>query len=306
VPSIRDIKRRIKSIKNTEQITKAMEMVAAAKMRRAQEAALQTRAYASASLEILKDISSRINPEIHLLLRKNESKKICILLITSDKGLCAGFNTNVLKKALDFAKNKEKESFKIDFVVIGKKGRDFLQKQGFSIIAEFLGIGDEVSILDITPIAQIPVDDFSAKKYREIYLVYTDFVTTLTQTPQIRKLLPLAQENLIKLTEIGKNISPESLTIAKEKLNAYEYIFEPKTDVVLEMMLPRLIEMQIYQAVLESNASEHSARMVAMKNASDNAKDITEDLTLTFNQARQAIITKEITEISAGKAALES
>lgn len=304
MPSIRDIKRRIKSIINTQQITRAMEMVAAAKMRKAQEAALRTRAYAKASLEILNNISARTTPEIHPLLQKNESKKICVLLITSDKGLCGGFNANILKKTIGFTKEKEKENLKIDFVVCGKKGRDFLQRFGFSITAEFLELGDKFGILDITPIAQILINDFSVKIYREIYLIYTDFVTTLTQTPQIKKLLPLAQEELIKLSEIGKNIGLKEIE-KKSRVKGYEYIFEPKIDIVLETLLPRLVEMQIYQAVLESNASEHSARMVAMKNATDNAKDIIEDLTLSFNQARQAVITKEISEISAGKAALE-
>jgi F-type H+-transporting ATPase subunit gamma len=278
-----------------------MEMVAAAKMRRAQEQALKTRAYAKAAYEILNNISARTAPESHPLLQKNESKKICILLITSDKGLCGGFNANILKKTLDFAKRKAKEDFKVDCVVCGKKGRDFLQRFGFNIIAEFLGLGDKFRISDITPIAQILIHDFSIKTYREIYLIYTDFVTTLTQSPRIKQLLPVTQEELIKLSEIGKN-NPEAI---KPKMKGYEYLFEPKAEIVLKAILPRLVEMQIYQAVLESNASEHSARMVAMKNATDNAKDIIEDLTLSFNQARQAMITKEISEISAGKAALE-
>lgn len=305
MPSIRDIKRRIKSIVNTKQITRAMEMVAAAKMQKAQVQALKTRAYARAALEILKNVSAQTPSELQPLLQKNESKKICILLITSDKGLCGGYNANILKKALDFAKRKEKENFKIDFIVLGKKGRDFLQRFGFNIIAEFFGLSDKIGILDITPIAQIPIDDFSKKIYREVYLIYTDFITTLKQLPKIKKLLPLTQEDLIKLAEIGKNI-PETIKEKEKKLTkSYEYIFEPDARLVLKTMLPRLVEMQIYQAVLESNASEHSARMVAMKNATDNAKDIIEDLTLSFNQARQAAITKEISEISAGKAALE-
>lgn len=305
MPSIRDIKRRIKSIVNTKQITRAMEMVAAAKMQKAQVQALKTRAYARAALEILKNVSAQTPPELQPLLQKNESKKICILLITSDKGLCGGYNANILKKALDFAKRKEKENFKIDFIVLGKKGRDFLQRFGFNIIAEFFDLSDKIGILDITPIAQIPIDDFSKKIYREVYLIYTDFITTLKQLPKIKKLLPLTQEDLIKLAEIGKNI-PETIKEKEKKLTkSYEYIFEPDARLVLKTMLPRLVEMQIYQAVLESNASEHSARMVAMKNATDNAKDIIEDLTLSFNQARQAAITKEISEISAGKAALE-
>lgn len=305
MPSIRDIKRRIKSIVNTKQITRAMEMVAAAKMQKAQVQALKTRAYARAALEILKNVSAQTPSELQPLLQKNESKKICILLITSDKGLCGGYNANILKKALDFAKRKEKENFKIDFIVLGKKGRDFLQRFGFNIIAEFFDLSDKIGILDITPIAQIPIDDFSKKIYREVYLIYTDFITTLKQLPKIKKLLPLTQEDLIKLAEIGKNI-PETIKEKEKKLTkSYEYIFEPDARLVLKTMLPRLVEMQIYQAVLESNASEHSARMVAMKNATDNAKDIIEDLTLSFNQARQAAITKEISEISAGKAALE-
>lgn len=302
MPSTRDIKRRIRSIKNTEQITRAMEMVAAAKMRRAQEAALKTRAYAKKALEILEDVSVKAARRMHPLLRREEKiKKILILLITSDRGLCGGLNANVIKMALDYIE-KERKGREIDFVCLGKKGRDYMQRLGQNIVAEFINIKDKFTLLDVTPMAQIPLDDFSAKKYDKVILIYPDFISTLKQVPKVKQLLPFQREEMIRLSELGKNV-PEK--IEEKKRKEYEYLFEPSPEKVLATLLPRLCEMQIYQALCEAKASEHSARMIAMKNASENAEEIIQDLTMSYNQARQAAITKELTEISAGGAALE-
>ncbi len=311
MPSTRDIRRRITSIKNTKQITKAMEMVASVKMKRAQDAAMQTKEYAIASLKLLSELSGRVDRKMHPLLFDVKSDRILVVLMTTNKGLCGALNANVLKKTLDFMKDHEDKS-KVDFIAVGKKGRDFLKRNGFNISAEFLNIGDKFGINDITPIAQIPLDDWVEKKYNKVVLIYSNFVNTMTQLPVINTLLPITKENIIDLATVGrdedeKNATTESTegTDNTEKTEGTEYIFEPSPGEVLKTMLPRLIEMQIYQGALESNASEHSARMVAMKSANDAASDMIDDLTLTFNKARQAVITKEITEISAGKAALE-
>lgn len=308
MPSTRDIRRRITSIKNTKQITKAMEMVASVKMKKAQDAALQTKEYALASLKLLSELSGKVDRKIHPLLFDVESDKILVILMTTDKGLCGALNANVLKKTMDFMKDFNDKS-KIDFIAVGKKGRDFLQGNGFNIKAEFINLGDKFGINDITPIAQIPLDEWVDKKHNKVVLIYNNFVNTMSQVPIVNTLLPITKENIIDLATVGRDDEKSEDVEGTEKDTAptgrNEYIFEPSPNEVLKTMLPRLIEMQIYQGALESNASEHSARMVAMKSANDAASDMIEDLTLTFNKARQAVITKEITEISAGKAALE-
>jgi len=311
MPSTRDIRRRITSIKNTKQITKAMEMVASVKMKRAQDAAMQTKEYAIASLKLLSELSGKVDRKMHPLLFDVKSDQTLIILMTTDKGLCGALNANVLKKTMEFMKNFEDKN-KIDFIAVGKKGRDFLQHSGFNIKAEFINLGDKFGLNDITPIAQIPLDDFVGKKYSKVVLIYNNFVNTMIQVPIVNTLLPITKENIIDLATVGKDKDEKNVTTentertdnAKNK-NSTEYIFEPSPNEVLKTMLPRLIEMQVYQGALESNASEHSARMVAMKSANDAASDMIDDLTLTFNKARQAMITKEITEISAGKVALE-
>jgi F-type H+-transporting ATPase subunit gamma len=303
MPSTRDIRRRITSIKNTKQITKAMEMVASVKMKRAQNAALQTKEYALAALNLLSELSGKVDRKMHPLLFDVKSDRTLIVLMTADKGLCGALNANVLKKTMEFMKDFKDKS-KIDFIVVGKKGREFLQRSGFNISAEFVNLGDKFSLNDITPIAQIPLDDFINKKYSKVVLIYNNFVNTMVQVPIVNTLLPITKENIIDLASVGRDIEKKEKSEKKQTDNT-EYIFEPSPNEVLKTMLPRLIEMQIYQGALESNASEHSARMVAMKSANDAASDMIDDLTLTFNKARQAMITKEITEISAGKAALE-
>lgn len=298
--TLRDIKRRIRSITNTQQVTRAMEMVAAAKMRRACESALMTRQYSQTALEILLDLSVKTDPNLHPLLRKNEGQRLCLILITSDRGLCGGFNANLLKVALKFIEEEKKQGAELEIICIGKKGRDFIQRLNLPLIAEFTNLSDKIKLTEATAIAQIPLDDYLSQKYSRVVLIYTDFVSALTQKPVIKQLLPISYSEMIKLAEIGPN-QPFIPQIKKP----YEYLFEPSTDEVLASILPRLVEMQIYQAILESKASEHSSRMVAMRNATDAAKEIIDELQLTFNQVRQAVITKELAEISATKLAQE-
>lgn len=285
--STRIIRRRIKSVSNTKKITKAMEMVSASKMRRAVNAVLATRPYSNLGWATVAELANVTNQKFHPLLRRvGKIEKILVVAIASDRGLCAGFNAQITRKIIDFAKNKQ-----CDFVTIGKKITDLAKSLKWNIVAAFTQLSNNPSILDVRPVAKLVIDDFIAEKYDKVFLAYTDFESTIKQIPRVNQLLP-----------IGNSVS----AIEKAKLPYnYEYQFEPTPQEVLDMILPRLIEVQIYQAILESSASEHSARMVAMKNASDAAGDMIDDLTFTFNQARQATITREIAEISAGKAALE-
>ncbi|MFH1837988.1 MAG: FoF1 ATP synthase subunit gamma [Candidatus Kuenenbacteria bacterium] len=342
----KEIQRRIKGIKNTKQITKAMEMVAASKMRKAVERVLATRSYANLAWKMLNNLSGRVNPELHPLLQEREIKKIGVILITSDRGLCGAMNAQVIQKAIKIiekhknpasglrysseqkntllnndksnltgqaetqfvgatlavAQDTEKQEPKVEFISIGKKGRDFTKKY-FKIFAEFTGFENVSKITEVIPIVKIAIEDYKKGIYDKIILVYTDFVSTLKQEPVVRQLLPLKQEELNKsdsLMQTEKNFNQSKKENQKIENTQFEYKFEPTPDEVLEGLLPRLLEIQIYQALLESNASEHCARMVAMKNATDAAKDLIDNLTMTFNQVRQASITQEITEISTG------
>ncbi len=298
--STRDIKRRIQSVKNTQQITKAMEMVAASKMRKSQEAALVARPYAERALEILNNVSQKTEPKKHSLLEKREVKKICLLVVTSDKGLCGGLNSAVIKKTQKFIDlNKDKE---IALITIGKKARDAFKKK-CNIVAEFNNIGDTVELLETTPISKMVIKDYCQGKYDQVIAVYTNFVSTLVQKVTCRQIMPITRKSLEEIVEeieeMKPNMKPEIPT------GEIEYKFEPSPEEVLKKLLPALLEIQAFHIILESNASEHSARMVAMKTATDSAKEMLDDLNLTYNYVRQQGITNQITEISAGVAAME-
>ncbi len=298
--STKILRRRIKSITNTKKITKAMEMVAASKMRKAQQATLRTRVYADRAWSLISDLASKTDSNLHsFLVKKDKIKKVCVVLIASDRGLCGGFNAQIIKKIAEFSRGLIKNGVGVEFISVGKKSKDFVARQKMSVIADFTNLSSVTRLAEIRAIAKIVIDDFSAGKYDEVYLAYTDFISTISQRPRILKLLPFTRERDL---DLGK-VSREKMEEVKEK--EHEFIFEPSPDQVLEYMLPRMAEMQIFQAILESNASEHSARMVAMKNASDSAEDMIFDLTLMYNQVRQSAITKEIMEIVSGKAALE-
>lgn len=285
----REIKRRIRSINNTKKITKAMELVSAVKMRKSVNRVLASRQYANASWQILQNLSLKIDPRRHPLLSpKPNPKTAAAVLISANRGLCGSFSNNIFGIALKLAKTHHS----INFVTLGKKGRDSLLKAGLSLAADFPKDDITTDILKIIPLVRLIIDDYLAGKYDQINLVYMDFVSSLVQKPIIKTLLPLETGPLPELDD---------------DLSRYEeYLFEPDPETLLNDLVPRLLEVQIYQAVLESEASEHSARMLSMRNASDAASEIVGDLTLTYNQARQASITREIAEISAGKIALEN
>jgi len=258
-----------------------MEMVAASNMRRAQRATLASRAYADKSREVLAHLASQPGQAwlLHPLLEERpEKKSLLLILMTSDRGLCGAYNINIIRAALNFMRDKP-----VRLITIGRRGRDAAVRYGKEIIAEFTGLSERPSALDIAPIAKIAMQEFTSKAVDEVYVAYTNFVTVLTQHPVIDRLLPLRP--LERKPAEGASAL---------------YLYEPSPGEILDAVLPRFTELQIYQALLESVASEHSARMVAMHNATDNAHELIDDLTLEMNKARQWNITKEMLDITGG------
>ncbi len=305
----REIKRRIRSIKNTRQITKAMELVSAAKMRRAVQNVLATRTYAALGWSLLTELSSRTDPSHHPLLQKrDEVKRIGLVLVTSNRGLCGGFNHQVTNRANAFIRKHQSQQVELgaDLVAVGRRGRDIMFRYGQAVVAEFTKADLTTRVEEVRPIAKLLIDDYLSGRYDRVVMAYTDFISPLIQKPRIRQLLPIVPE---PDAELGGGRLPGEPKVREADTTAthvsYEYLFEPTPDEVLEDLLPRLIEVQVYQALLESDASEHSARMLAMRNASDAAKDMIDSLTLQFNQARQAGITAELAEIIGGRVAVE-
>lgn len=297
--SVREIKRRIKSVKNISQVTRAMQMIAASRMRRAQEQALASRPYAAKAWEILMHFASQGTDieQLHpLLARREVVKNVGIILITADKGLAGGYNGNIIRKATRFMQNEGQENASI--IAVGKKGRDFMFRFGRNVIAEFTDLPPRPTSFDVAPISRLAVDGFLKGEFDEVYLAYTDFVNTLTQLPTLRLLLPI-QPDPDQLSDVMRDYITDTKPMTKTP-----YIYEPDPTTLLDAILPNLTELQIYQAVLESQASEESARMVAMRNATENAKELIGDLTLTYNKARQAAITKEMLDIAGGAEAL--
>lgn len=280
--SEREIRRRIRSVHNMSQITRAMEMVSAAKMRKAQQRVLASRPYAEKLRGVIADLSvATADPEVlaqYPLLAEREIARAAVILITPDRGLTGALNTNIIRRASRYILTDA--GVPVEVIAAGKKGRDFMVRTGQNVAASFTGLGDNVSLDDLRPVAEVASEDYLSGKVDAVYVVYAEFVNTLTQRPVVRRVLPIERP-----TEVG----------------AYsDYIFEPSGPEVLQQLLPRYAEVQLYQAFLESVASEHSARMVAMKNATENAKDLVAGLTLERNKARQSRITQEVSEIAAG------
>ncbi|MDD5040132.1 MAG: ATP synthase F1 subunit gamma [Patescibacteria group bacterium] len=298
----REIKRRIRSIANTKKITKAMELVAAAKMRKAVNAVLATRAYSKAAWGIVQDLSAKIDPAHHALLQKHDSvRKIGAVLLASNRGLCGGFNREIVDTLADHLKREQKAypDAQVEVLLMGRRGSDIAHKHHYPLVADFEKADVAESVSEVNTIAQMVIADYLNGKYDKVVIAYTDYRSAISQQPRVRQLLPIVRED----TELGL-VGPDSEAVQHDDTKDYEYLFEPSPDAVLEQMLYRLIELQVYQALLESNASEHSARMMSMRNASDAAGDMITDLTLTFNQARQQAITAELADISAGSAAI--
>ncbi|MFA5750669.1 MAG: ATP synthase F1 subunit gamma [Candidatus Paceibacterota bacterium] len=298
----KEIKRRIKSVKNIKKITKAMELVAVAKMKRAVSNTLASRLYAEYSWNILTSIGANIEKMKHPLFEEREVKKILLVLITSNRGLCGAYNAQIGRKTIAFLKDsvsKYKDA-EIDIVTIGKKGEVMMRRIGKNILASFSELPDNISLRDIIPLSSMLVDEYKLEKYDKVIVSYTDFVSALSQKPKIRQLLPISRGELRELIdELG---SERDKKVEKERDT--EYLFEGDKEKLVGELSEKLVRMQIYQMLLESRASEQSSRMIAMKNASDSAGEMIEDFTLLFNKARQAGITREISEISAGMASV--
>jgi len=295
--STRLIRRRIKSVANTRKITKAMELVAAAKMRKAVQLTLASREYAKTIVSVVKDVSPLVDPMTHpLLAGRREAKRSLLIIAAADRGLCGSFNSLLLKKTIEFLKTRKEP---IDVITVGKKAEGALRRAGFKISAAFEAISNAPSYERSQPIGELAYKEFTAGSVDRVFLAYTDFKNAVTQTPMVEQLLPVIPESELPTT-VAKQEADERTETAEPKA-----IFEPDAESLLSNLLPRLLEMQVYQSLLESAASEHSARTAAMHSATDNATSMLDDLTLTFNQARQASITREISEISAGKAAIE-
>ncbi len=289
--TIRQLKRRITSVKNTAKITNALQLVAASKMRRAQDRAQQSRPYADKLRAVLAGLSSASSGEegaLHPLLTRRPVKNVAVLHITPDRGLCGGLNSNLNRSAGTFVASQHEP---VSVVAVGKKGRDFFVRAHTHVTAEFTELGDYPTQGDTLAISKLIMDDYMAGHIDQVYVSYPEFVSTANQRPTIRQILPIEP--------------PAMDTAAEAESFKQEYIFEPSPSVVLERLLPRYIEVQIYEAILQNSASFLSAQMVAMKNATDNANDITRELTLTYNKLRQEQITKELLDIVGGAAALE-
>lgn len=302
MPSTREIRRRIASAKNVSQITRAMEMVSASRMRRAQLAVLAGRPYANKIADVMQNLAAKVastqDESVPPLLIARPIKNITVILITANRGLAGALNTNVIRRAMRFINTEA--GAPVNVVAVGKKGRDFMLRFGRTVTAEFTGLGDRPSLKDIYPIARVATQEYLSGRADAVYLIYTDFVNTLTQRPTVYRLLPV---DVSKLGDEGA-LPGDNTPSAVEGGPSTEYIFEPSTRGVLEALVPRYIEVRIFQALLEHIASEQSARMVAMRNATANAKEMISEFTLAYNKLRQANITREIIEVSSGAAAL--
>ena len=283
MPSERDLRRRLRSIRNIRQVTQAMQTVAASRMRRAQTAVTASRPYEERLRTVLNDLGPYADPEFEPLLARRPVKRVLVVLVTSDRGLVGAMNTNLLRATLRFIQTKPA----VSWLAVGRKGIAAVRRVRGSAVAEFQGLGDRPTSTDTGVISRVLRDEFTSANVDEVHLAFTRFVNTLRQVPTIRRILPLV---------------PEEEDI--DELPPLQYIFEPDPATVLNAILPRLIDVTVYQSVLESIASEQSARIVAMRNATENAGELIDELQLASNKARQSKITKEMLEIASGAEAL--
>jgi F-type H+-transporting ATPase subunit gamma len=289
--TLREVRRRIASVTNIAQITRAMQMVAASRMKRAQDAILAARPYSDELRQALARVAGAVGADVDPLLDRRPVRRVGLIVITTDRGLVGSLNANavraVLRHVADEATRAGEEA-EVSAITVGRKGRDSLRRAGVPIAAHFAQLGDRPSFADITPIARLVTDDFLAGTYDRIEIAYSTFINTLSQRPVVVTVLPVEQPGM------GE---------AETETND-EYLFEPSPEAVLSRLLPHFVAIDIYRAVLENRASEQSAQMVAMRSATDNANELIGDLTLVYNKTRQANITREMTEIASGAEAL--
>ena len=291
MPSLIDLRRRIRAVKNTQQITKAMKMVAASKLRRAQARIMSARPYAQQMQRVLASVASRVDPSIHPLLTARERRpgtKALVIVVTGDKGLCGSFNTNVIKGAAAYVAGSADEC---SLGLVGRKGRDFFGRRGFSVLFDQVGIFQKLRFEDAQAIARTAIDAFVAEQVDRVVLVYNEFKSVMTQRVVVDQLLPIAR------ADVEAREAPGAA-------NQVDYLYEPSAEEIFNQLLPRYIEAQIYRALLESNAAFFAAQMTAMDTATKNSADMISSLTLYMNKVRQAAITREIIEVVSGAQAL--
>ena len=308
--SLKLVTEKIKSIDKTKQVTKAMEAVSAVKMRKSQAFALEARPYARTALNILKSLSKTADIETHPLAEVRPVRKSCFIVVTSDKGLAGSLNSNVIKKTEQMIKDQKLSREDVSIVAIGGRGKTHFEKHGYNIIASYEKWGDHINFEDISPLIEKIRPLFEEKHSDDVWIFYTNFVSTLQQEVYKRRVLPITSESV---TEVVEGIVPDKGKFSKVDKNDKQKeetslktdpIFEPSAESLLETLIPVLLKIHIYHSVLEANASEHSTRMVAMKNASESATDILKDLRLSYNKVRQAAITNEMSEIVGGMESL--
>ncbi len=280
MPALVDIRRRIRSVKNTQQITKAMKMVSAAKLRRAQDAMFAARPYARKMMEVLSSMAARAEETAHPLLEQREGERILLVLVTADKGLCGGFNANIIRTAVRFLQEKRPDAIELE--LLGRKGRDFFRRRQYRVRSEQVGLFQALRYETAQKIAHGLIKAFTAREVDQVYLVYNEFKSVIQQRVIVERLLPIAR----------KTIEPQE--------PALDYLYEPGPAKIYAEMLPKHVEIQVWRALLESAAAEHGARMAAMDAATRNAGDMIDRLTLYMNKVRQAAITKEIIEVVSG------
>lgn len=299
--ALKQVKNKIISTQKTGKVTKAMEAVSAVKMRKTQERALTSRPYVTTALRILRQIARSREAHTHPLLVPKESGKTLLVIVTSDKGLAGSVNSAVLK----LAEQSLRTDPDADVIAIGRKAVEFAHRAGRSVLGEYTNITDDVTVADVYSIAGAVMSAFSGGEYKTVKVAYQNFVSTFEQKPVMRTLLPLAPA---ELEEMMKDIRPKAGRWSEEEESVQgelAYTIEPSAEEVLSALIPKLIEIMLYHALIESKASEHSARMVAMKNATDKSKEITKALTLVYNKERQAVITAEVSEITGGLEAMK-
>ena len=295
--ALKQIKNKIRSTQKTGKVTKAMEAVSAVKMRKSQERALAGRAYATVALRILEKLSASNEGRRHLFAQNRNVVRHLFVVVTSDKGLAGNFNNGVLKAVEHALAQHSQES--IGFVCVGRKAFDYATLRGHTVEQKYLNVHDEVTVDDMDEIGKLVSILFQNKTYDAVSIVYQNFKSTFEQEPVVRRILPLSEDSI---AEIVKGIVPTHglYAHAEEHSTVATYTIEPSEEVVLEVLIPNLTQIMLYHAMIEAKASEHSARMVAMKNASDKAREVTKFLTLQFNKERQAVITREVSEITGG------
>jgi F-type H+-transporting ATPase subunit gamma len=283
MPALVDIRRRIRSVKNTQQITKAMKMVSAAKLRRAQEAMFAARPYARKMMDVLNSLASRAPEDAHPLLQERGDARILLVVVTADKGLCGGFNANIIRAAARFL--EERAGRQLNLALVGRKGRDFFRRRRYTVQHEHVGVFQALRYPAAQQIAKEAMEAFTSGRVDRVYLVYNEFKSVISQRVVVEQLLPIAK------------LPPQEGSLA-----AQDYLYEPEPARIFDRLLPKHVEIQVWRALLESNAAEHGARMAAMDAATNNAGEMIDRLTLYMNKVRQAAITKEIIEVVSGAA----